>query len=241
MALALSGLNDVAAFLKLTNGRDKLFRFFQYLARAIKGSSAPKSILYQNALLAETALASSRQTFRLLKWINVAALQMAPSQDRGPMLDILHSFSELCLFLWFFFDNLSWLAKVGLIPGKAMDYTRRGARFWMTHCILNTFCQLITLSQLRKRVAMIRNSKKYTAAVMSDMDGKSKGELMDLENQSVACLMDVFRSAPDILVSYNLSLMPQDQFSPALIGCTGVFTSAVGIVQNWPKKLILYK
>ncbi|KAA8494378.1 Peroxisomal membrane protein 11D [Porphyridium purpureum] len=220
-----------AAFLGKTNGRDKLFRLLQFLARLVRGTSGSVSV-QQTALHVEMTLSSSRQTFRLFKFLNVLAANMVYRVDHGALVDVIQSLADLAIAMWFVLDNMSWLCKAKLFArGDAAQFSRRAGRFWFLNSVLNVVVKLLMLRQLQEQAAESR-----AKADASQVGEPARAEMKLVEKQQRLCMLDLSRSVLDLPISYSMTQLPKQQFSPSLTGACGVISSVIGCWQQWPGK-----
>jgi len=220
---------ELSKLLGSTNGRDKLFRVFQYLMRIVRGSQPKGALLTQRALVVERVLSTSRQTFRLLKWVNVIAKQFTPVVSAAPVVDVLDAAADLCICLFFMFDNLSWLAKATIIKGSGAGFMRRAARFWVAHTVFNVLSQGINIYLIELKRRTLLRSK------LSHISLEDEAELRRLRRNQILRGIETIRSSCDTPVSWSLSQYPPNQLSPVLTGSLGVVSSLIGVYQQWPK------
>ncbi|CAN8072489.1 unnamed protein product [Agarophyton chilense] len=237
-----------------SEGRDKLFRLVQYVCKLLRGvkeigDKSGSSATSGSPLLAvESAMATSRQISRLLKWTSVYA------KRRHDMLRIPHTsvemsnlVSDLALFAYYLCDNITFLCKTGVVRRDASKASRRAARFWMLSVMSGLLSTVVTMVEIRRRHKLTReliikaeNKERDSDDESADTDEtrqaacKEMGALMRLQRCAmVACT----KQLSDLVVS--LSLSRERGLHSALVGGCGVVSSAVGCWQTWPAKEVI--
>ncbi|KAI0559459.1 Peroxisomal biogenesis factor 11 [Gracilaria domingensis] len=233
-----------------SEGRDKLFRLVQYVCkllrgvRQVSGMVTPSSASGSSLIAVESAMATSRQISRLLKWTSVYVkrrhdLMRVPNSS----VDISNLVSDLALFAYYLCDNVTFLCKMGVVKRDTSKASRRAARFWMLSVMSGLFSTVVTLMEIRRRHRLTRELLLKTGDKEQESDGedeslgestrqaarKEMGALMRLQRCAmVACT----KQLSDLVVSCSLST--QRGLHTALVGGCGVVSSAVGCWQTWP-------
>lgn len=234
--------------LSQTDGRDKLFRLFQYLCKLLRGldsgRNAPKSNTAAAKVAAlETALSTSRQIWRLFKWASVYAKSRAriSSMPLTPTLpDLAAVVSDAALFTYYVCDNITFLHKTKLLKGDIGNAARRAARFWLAATLAGFVGTLHTslalhrreLKLLREMAADERAKKNDEGAENAEVEARRAEYAAVLRKKRIALAVCLKHSA-DSAISWSLSR--QNQLHPSLTGACGVVSSIVGFWQVWPK------
>lgn len=225
--------------LSQTDGRDKLFRLIQYVCKLLRGldhgrTTPPSSARTAKVFDLERALSTSRQIWRLFKWASVYAKakpRAASLTTTPPPPDVAAIISDAGLFGYYIFDNLTFLAKVGLLRSDIGMASRRAARFWLLANVAGLTGNLYRANELRKQyreaVEVAREKKEEDGG-----EGGSvrMGSLLKLQRMTLAICA---KNASDVVVAW--SLCRDSPFHPALVGACGSVSSVVGFYQVWPK------
>jgi hypothetical protein len=226
---------SVATFntlLSKSEGRDKLARLIQYLARTIIGFAGMTTIKKGTALfeLNEQAtnimkqLAGARRTHRWCKEFPVikSVVQTFPRQICAPVdwdaalergLDLLQKCS-LATFL--VIDHVGWLKQVKVLGGGKRAGTgtiQLGLKFF---CLSNFLGALFQMKKIKDAAAKARES----------------GESCSGEQSK--CAQNAFKHALLVLQTAHLSRLRETH--DAIVGAAGVVTSAMDVLSQWPEK-----
>lgn len=232
--------------LSQTDGRDKLFRLIQYLCKLLRGLDCgrndplPDTSAGRVAAL-ESALGTSRQIWRLLKWASVYAKSRARmsalSTTAPPLPDAAAVLADAAMFLYYVADNVTFLHKVRLFSGDAKVAARRAARFWLAAVLAGLAGGVHNVMSLTKRERMlqklIKEQKKDDEA--GEQTEERRREYSATLRKKRAAMAVCAKHAGDSVVAFSLSR--QNQLHPGLVGACGVVSSIVGFWQVWPKYL----
>lgn len=237
----MAGLEEMSVatfntFLGKSEGRDKLARFIQYMARAFIGLANMKGLkkgtkLYElndQATNIMKQLAGARRTHRWCKEFPVikSIFQTLPRQICMPMdwgafadraLDLLQK-TTLATFL--VIDHVGWLKSVKVLSGGKRAGTgtiQLGLKFF---CASNFVGAVVQLKKAREASAKAKEG-----------DGK-------LGEQS-KCMQNAFKHALLVLQTAHLSRMRETH--DALVGVAGMISSAMDVLAQWPEKKALPK
>lgn len=208
------------------DGRDRIARFIQYMARFMVGctqdSSDPAARRIRNLgarLL--TSLGSSRRTFRWGKEVgtilHLRNCWMASLED--PVNRILETSQTIFLLLFLFVDHITWIQQilVGL---------RGGARsIQISHRCLALSCMLAVVSGVRR----LSSLPKRTTSGQVDGAAQDREEYMFSVVRN--CLMTV-------QLAHSSSLFPTHNM---LVGFFGMVSSLMDISKVWPEWRLLFE
>lgn len=243
--------------LSQTDGRDKLFRLFQYVCKLIRGIEAGRSEPESSSAIAkvatlESALATSRQIWRLFKWASVyaRAKPRIVGVSSAPVLpDLAAIASDAALFVYLLLDNLAFIHKTRIVPGDAPRASRRAARFWLAAVLASLAGSVYNLVKLHKRYVAL--AKALTAARDAEKDEnntneertegvgdtqpmqEARREIVTLARKYNAASAVCAKHVGDAFVAFSLST--SKGLHPALVGFCGAISSAVGLWQVWPR------
>jgi len=133
--------------------------------------------------------------------------------------------ADLNLMLFFLFDHILYLGKIGLIK---QDYLRMKADylsnlFWLGECIFTIIADCIDIHLLQK---------KLHKEAANEKDKNFFGVNHEITAKTDAAIVDILRSIIDIPIA--LHFMNDKFLTPGYVGILGVITSYLGCYQNWP-------
>lgn len=241
--------------LSQTDGKDKLFRLLQYLCKLLRGLDAGRSPPRPNTATAkvaslETALATSRQIWRLFKWASVYAkskqrISSISTQSLPPLPDLAALIADAGLFSYYVFDNVTFLHKTKLVAGDVRSASRRAAKFWLTAVLASLVGSVHTMLQLHRRQQRLLSQMKRAGQEKKDDNatGSSSGtvdseadvrsEYLSVLRQRKAAMAVCTKHSGDLIVAWSLTR--QQQLHPAIVGACGFVSSVVAFWQLWPK------
>ncbi|GAB0494068.1 hypothetical protein MMPV_005358 [Pyropia vietnamensis] len=236
-------------------GRDKLFALLQYtlrLRRALTTAAAASRLRRGKgepplppppapgaALALEGALATSRQLWRLAKWVGVAARQRNPSADEGIAVDAALAIGDAALFAYLLLDNWALLCRVGVLR-PAPGVGQRAARAWAVASGVALGVGLWRLGRAAARRQVAERERRRAAAGRPPRSPKSwvgTGGVADAdaEVRRVAWTEGPrsVKAAADLVVA--TSNATQGGVNEVAVGSAGVVSALVGVWQVWPR------
>lgn len=232
--------------LSRTDGRDKLFRLLQYVCKLLRGTLAGRSAPLAGSAVAriaalEAALGSSRQIWRLFKWVSVYArappASVAASRlsfRRAPaMPDVAAVAADSALFAYLLADNVAFVRKAGVLPGDAKMAARRAARFWLVAAVASAAGAGVHWWDVHKQMQSLERALEEKGDANDETVKEAKKELELVVRRQRAAAAVAGKHVADAVVATSLSR--ETPFHPAVVGAVGVFSSAVGLWQVWPR------
>ncbi|PXF49235.1 Peroxisomal membrane protein 11-1 [Gracilariopsis chorda] len=218
-------------------GRDKLLRLAQYSCKLLRGieQNKPFTSSSSRTLLAlESALSTSRQIGRLLKWTSIYAKRRSTSSPSAASSSqqTLNVLSDVALFGYYLCDNLTFLCKTGVIGGDVGRASRRAARFWMASILTGMIGTLFSLLQIRRQAILLRRTlsqsddKQSSASRVCERNLRTYGAL-----QRTRCVT-LMKQVADVIISMSLS--QEKPMHNAITGTCGVVSSTIACSQIWP-------
>ncbi|KAI9220415.1 peroxisomal biogenesis factor 11 [Blastocladiella britannica] len=215
-----------------TTGRDKVYRFIQYLGKFAAYRLAtldPKGNKDQVDKITKLVkhLSLSRKLMRIGRPLEYAQNLIAgvPTTKDPVLLYSLIAKNGL-LAIWMGFDFLAWAQGVGIWKSadpKALSQNTN--RFWFAGLAAGYIATVYNVHVL----AVLEKAKREGAA-MSEDQGKEAKALLASRNK---LLRDLFQQSLDILVpAKGLELI---SLSDGVIGLTGALTSLMGAQAQWGK------
>lgn len=198
MATLLS-IKAVDATLSQTDGRDKVLRLIQYVCKTLRWldylpQSKDKRIADKLAAL-ESALASSRQAWRLFKWASAYAnaknrTSILTDSTSRTISNILSAITDVALLAYYAADNTAFMSKLGLLRTHTPTIASRAARFWLLAVvagILNSALRLraatLQARVLQRSLDSIRGQKaRPTEDTHSDQEAENNSETRQSTN-----------------------------------------------------------
>jgi len=232
----MAGLEEMSvatfnAFLGKSEGRDKLARFIQYMARAFIGFAGLKGLkkgtklykLSEHATNIMKQLAGARRTHRWCKEFPIiqSIFQTFPRQicmpvDWGAFADrALELLQKTTLATFLVIDHVGWLKSVKVLSGGKRAGTgtiQLGLKFF---CASNFVGALVQVKKFRK-----------ASAKANEGDGKP--------GEKSKCLQNAFKHALLVLQTAHLSRLHESH--DALVGVAGMISSAMDVLAQWPEK-----
>lgn len=226
---------SVATFntlLSKSEGRDKLARLMQYLARTIIGFAGMATIkkgtvlfeINEQATNIMKQLAGARRTHRWCKEFPVIKniVQTVPRQicapvDWGAALDRGLDLLQKCSLATFLvIDHVGWLKQVKVLGGGKRAGTgtiQLGLKFF---CLSNFLGVLFQMKKIKDAAVKARESGEPGGAEQSK------------------CAQNAFKHALLVLQTAHLSRLRETH--DAIVGAAGVVTSAMDVLSQWPEK-----
>jgi hypothetical protein len=208
-------------------GRDKVYRFFQYVARYVATrSTGDKQQKYQKL---SAALGLARRLFRAGKPIEDINSMLKSLTIQDPVMRTLTCSRHLLLACWLSVDTVQWLQTVGFIQiadPKVLD--KKAGQFWLTMLIISNLINLYkfrlnTLKIAAKRIAISKDSS----------NSELKNDFNKLQVEKSTLYLDLFRDTLDmVLPAAMLEIITIDS---AYVGIAGAITSFIQGYQLWPK------
>ena len=168
----------------------------------------------------------SLSVFRLGKSIDFAVAGVKAMQVQDKILRLLIVLRRATYVIYYFIDQFTWAARVGLYKSNPKEWSKFQARFWFTGLILgvlrNLYDWIVLLSGIKEKV-----------------------EPDEETNQSVACriaqrpdvVVDSVKNAADFLLPLNV--MGYVKLNTGLAGLLGLISSLCGVIAVWNPKLKL--
>lgn len=222
--------------LSQTDGRDKLFRLIQYACKLLRGldnghthppSEKPSARLFD----LERSLGTSRQIWRLFKWASIyvkARSRTITITPRSRLPDASSVLTDAGLFGYYIFDNITFLAKLGVLKLDVAASSRRAAKFWLVAVLSGLIGSLYRAIELHRRYETARKE-----AARKELEDGERTRLVALLRMRRAAFAVCVKYAGDTFVAWSLS--KREPLHPALVGACGTASSFVGLWQQWPK------
>lgn len=217
-------MDQVNSFLKVlesTNGRDKLGKLLQYSGRFFAWyftAYHPNDALAKKATGINKNTALARKLTRLLKWLPLlikaeTTIRTKFLQKKPANLDELTALvSSLGYANYFFWDNLVWFERLGVIKGNS-KYSKLAMYGWFFGILF------ALLGDSIKLYYYLNDQSDFTEKQRNDL--KKKFALNYAKNLSDFCI-----------ASTGIQL---HTFNEGFLGVCGCIAALVGFHELWPK------
>jgi hypothetical protein len=219
-----------------SEGRDKLARFVQYMARAFIGFAGMTALkkgtrlyeLNEQAANIMKQLAGARRTHRWCKEFPVIKsiiqggipAQISAPTNLSAFLEKSMDLLQKCTLATFLvIDHVGWLKQVKVLSGGKRAGTgtiQLGLKFFCASNLLGALMQL----------------KKAGDAQAQAKDAKDDGKAANKE--CAKCTQNAFKHALLVLQTAHLSRLRESH--DALVGVAGMVTSAMDVLAQWPER-----
>eukprot|EP00741_Cyanophora_paradoxa_P022554 tig00000248_g21779.t1 len=251
---SISSIDVFGKWIMDLNARDKICKVVQYGSKGLGAHwkrTAPGSKLTPLWPVLEITAGNSRKMFRLGKWINTL-INMSKNSDKDPMIKTLSMGGDLGLALFFFFDNVAFLSRLGVLRYNSEKMYLYSSIAWMFDCVLHIIadCQRLTLEKTvmrrlrEKQHVLLSKLTAVHAGDRSDETGKALEAELGVVRQSLVASYKKQKALTINIVKNFFDLQPAICFSfpnqkwaqsPRYIGLCGAISAALAASQSWPK------
>lgn len=220
------------------DARDKLLRLAQYsckLLRAMQHNKPFTSSSSRTLLALESALATSRQIARLLKWTSIYVKRRSSSPPTSAVScsqHVLSALSDAALFAYYLCDNFAFLCKTGVAGGDVGAASRRAATFWMASVLTAALHTLLSLLHVRRQVVMLRRMLAQSDHKQSYASRECARNVRKTALLQATLCATLVKQVADVLISF--SLCRTKPMHNAITGACGILSSTIGCCQAWP-------
>ncbi|XP_057980397.1 peroxisomal membrane protein 11B [Malania oleifera] len=218
-------VDKLVVFLAKRDGIDKLVKTFQYVSKLLHWHAlATRPALAHRARQLELAAGLSRKAFRSGRFLTgFNALRRNPGPT--PTLRLLAVLANAGEMVYFFFDHLLWLARVGALDAKLarrMSFVSAfGESFGYVFFIVSDF--LLIGEGVRAERRLETAAPEGVAAEV----GKIRAE-------RVMRLMAVAANVADLVIAVA-DIEPNPFCNHAIsLGISGLVSAWAGLYRNWP-------
>lgn len=230
-------LDRLVIFLAKRDGIDKLVKTFQYVAklahwRLQEGSPS----LAERAKKWEVSCGTSRKAFRTGRFLSGLNALRSPSPNRVfQLLAILSNGGEM---IYFFFDHLLWLSRIGLLDthlATRMSYVSAfGEAFGYVFFIA---ADLINIREGLRREKQLLQQLAELPTQADGLEGQSKeirAKLSGIRMQRVMQILAIAANLADFVIALA-DIEPNPFCNHAVtLGISGLVSAWSGWYRNWP-------
>eukprot|EP00250_Pteridium_aquilinum_P016789 c23295_g1_i1 orf=377-1144(-) len=239
-------LDRLVIFLAKRDGIDKLVKTFQYVAKLAhwRLEEGGQPGLAERAKKWEVSCGISRKAFRTGRFLSgLNALRGRPASNLGmQLLTILSNGGEM---VYFFFDHLLWLARIGLLDphlasrmsfvsafGEAFGYI-----FFIISDLILISHGLHTEKELLLKVAHLSTQEVNGEKERHDLDGlikEARAKLCAIRMQRVMQIFAIAANLADLVIALA-DIAPNPFCNHAVtLGISGLVSAWSGWYRNWP-------
>lgn len=234
-------LDRLVIFLAKRDGIDKLVKTFQYVAklahwRLQEGSPS----LADRAKKWEVSCGTSRKAFRTGRFLTGLNALRSPSPNWAfQLLAILGNGGEM---IYFFFDHLLWLSRIGLLDthlATRMSYVSAfgeafGYVFFIAADLINIKQGLQREKQLLQHLAELPTQGMDEADGLEGQSKEIRAKLSGIRMQRVMQILAIAANLADLVIALA-DIEPNPFCNHAVtLGISGLVSAWSGWYRNWP-------
>lgn len=234
-------LDLLVTFLAKRDGIDKLVKTFQYVSKLahwhLQKSSPP---LADRAKKWEVSCGLSRKAFRTGRFLTGLNALRCPSPNWAfQVLAILANGGEM---VYFFFDHLLWLSRVGVLDthlATRMSYISAfgesfGYVFFLIADFINIRQGLLKEKLLQKELELLTVEGKVESEGVEDQIKEAKSKISAIRMQRVMQAMAIAANLADLVIAIA-DIEPNPFCNHAVtLGISGLVSAWAGWYRNWP-------
>lgn len=226
-------VDKLVVFLAKRDGIDKLVKTFQYVSKLVHwhAESAHPDVA-RRAKQWEVASGLSRKAFRTGRFLTgFNALRRGPGA--APLFRLLAVFANAGEMVYFFFDHILWLARVGVVdPGLARRMSYVSAFGESVGYVFFVVADLILIREGLGEERKLRNCRPAAAAKGGDKAAEEK--VRRIRADRVMRLMAVAANLADLVIALA-DIEPNPFCNHAVtLGISGLVSAWAGWYRNWP-------
>lgn len=235
-------LHAACVVLKKLNGRDKLTKAAQYFARALwwyyrtHRPDSPAGAKWETVFRATQSTRMCMYLFRTVEELDEFQEALRDKELPEWRRHVLAARAVVNMAYWYF-DNVSWLAKIGFIDADAGKAGYKSDLFWAIDC---AFGMALLAIDLRKH-HLYRQSLESQLQTTQDTD---EGALADDARERMAragekqflMLTDLTRQFCDYLIGANGSpiQLPRQPLNDLQLGVIGFISALCALYKEYP-------
>lgn len=224
-------VDKLVIFLAKRDGIDKLVKTFQYVSKLVNWHvEATNPDIAQRVKQWEVASGLSRKAFRTGRFLTgFNALRRNPGSK--PTLRSLAVLANAGEMVYFFFDHILWLSRIGTLDAKLarrMSFVSAfGESFGYLFFIISDFIALKDGIVAQRKLVSLEGSKSNKQEVSAESIKKIKAE-------RVMRLMAVAANVADLIIAVA-DIEPNPFCNHAVtLGISGLVSAWAGWYRNWP-------
>lgn len=223
-------VDKLVVFLAKRDGIDKLVKTFQYVSKLVNWHvEAANPDIAQRAKQWEVASGLSRKAFRTGRFLTgFNALRRNPGSK--PTLRFLAVLANAGEMVYFFFDHILWLSRIGTLDAKLarrMSFVSAfGESFGYIFFIISDFIALKDGILEQRKLASLKGK--------SDGKEASAESIRRIRMDRVMRLMAVAANVADLIIALA-DIEPNPFCNQAVtLGISGLVSAWAGWYRNWP-------
>lgn len=196
-------------------------------------------------------------------YANAKSRLFAFSPSSTTVIEALAMLTDVSLFSYYAYDNAAFASKVGMLTSSApRAFQRRGARFWFLALVAGVAANLLRLHTLHIRAVNALQARRRSSSerkedesddaggdrvspVTSESDEDtatatatalvdSQRECREAAHRQNAIIVSLIRQLADAVIAGSAGW--NFDTHPAFVGACGSISSAIGLVQLWPRQ-----
>jgi peroxin-11B len=234
---------NVDSFLKTlesTNGRDKLGKLIQYVARLSAWYLAKYNPKDKEAIATATGVqkgvASARKLTRLLKWWPLLIKLFDSFSKKGinqSVGDLLRHGSSFGFANYFFWDGATWAIGVGLIKGDTAKYGKYSMYGWFAALALAIIADTLDLIKIvHPSMCSSNKNKAQKEGETSTAAAAPQAKPIDCTAVCKKYALNYAKNVSDLCIAAKGIQIAE--FSEGWLGVCGIVAALVGFYDLWP-------
>jgi len=235
---------NVDSFLKTlesTNGRDKLGKLIQYVARFSAWYLAKYNPKDKESIAMATGVqkgvASARKLTRLLKWWPLLIKVYDACMKKGlnqPIVELVRHLSALGFANYFFWDGAGWAIGVGLMKGDSAKYSKWSMYGWFAALVFAMIADALDILKIVKQKQV-----EAKPAAGSETSAPAASSSLSCTVCAPCCnpvvkkyILNYAKNISDCCIAAK-GIQIAD-FSEGWLGICGIVAALVGFYELWP-------
>uniref|UniRef100_A0A0D6R6W4 Peroxisomal membrane protein 11C n=1 Tax=Araucaria cunninghamii TaxID=56994 RepID=A0A0D6R6W4_ARACU len=223
-------------YLNKAEARDKICRAIQYGSKFLSNGEPGTA---QNV---DKSTSLARKVFRLFKFVNDLHALISPVPKATPLPLVLLGKSKNALLSTFLaLDQIVWAGRTGIYKNK--EHTELISRIslfcWLGSSVCTTLIELselgrvtVSMKKLEKELKKATLSKKLQSSALDEVNLTE--QYLSKCKQSNDRLLNLIKSAMDIVVAIGLLQLAPKKVTPRVTGAFGFITSLISCYQLLP-------
>ncbi|KAK8390151.1 hypothetical protein O3P69_013012 [Scylla paramamosain] len=219
-----------------TAGKDKLFRFVQYLSRLVWHNLESRKNLRDTVArlkIIESSFSTFRKLLRLGKSLEVLHGALRTLHLPDAILRITLTLSRIYQFLFLLADHIIWFGRAGLWEIDKEKWSKVSNKFWLGSIILNLFRDVYEILTITKRRMRCLGPPVYISRNMLGVREVCKAvpvlrPVAEFAEEHRDVFFDSVKNLCDIWIP--LTYLGHTKLSPGTVGFLGSVSSLAGLV-----------
>ncbi|KAI1301920.1 Peroxisomal membrane protein 11B [Halotydeus destructor] len=228
-------MDALAHFNNQSNGREKLFRFIQYVSRfmwSLLKNMKHHKLTVERLKYLESEMSNARRVIRLGRFVEMMHSSTKSMNLNDPSLRITITMSRISTALFLFSDNLIWLNRLRLVNIDEVKWSKTANKLWLYSITMNLLRDLHELKRIMSNYGRHSTSPFISRRPSCHESGIFSPELeaikrFVLTHKSLS--VDLLKNVCDFFLP--LSSLGHVNLSPTTVGLLGAVSSAAAMLQ----------